>query len=192
MAFLIPTVIEKRRTGDVAYDIFSRLLEDRIVFIGSEINLEMANSVIAQLLFLEKESATEEIKMYINSYGGVITAGMSIIDTMNHIKPDVSTIVVGVAASMGAMLLACGKKGKRFALPNAEILIHQPSGGIEGQATEIDIAAKHILKWRENLYGILSRQTGKPMARIEKDADRDNWMDAKQALSYGLIDKILK
>ncbi len=192
MAFLVPTVIERRRTGEVAYDIFSRLLEDRIIFIGSEINIEVANTIIAQLLYLEKSNPNEDIHLYINSFGGLITAGMSIIDTMNHVKPDVSTIAVGLAASMGCGILACGAKGKRFALPNSQIMMHQPSGGVEGQAVEMEIAAKRILKNRDMLYGLLSKQTGKPVSRIQKDFDRDLWMDPKEALEYGLVDKILK
>ncbi len=191
---LIPTVIEKKGKREVAYDIYSRLLEDRIIFLGESITTRVASTVIAQLLFLEKESATEDIKLYINCYGGEIPAGMSIIDTMNHIKPDVSTISVGMAASMGATILASGAKKKRFALPNSEVLIHQPlvSGGIAGQATEIEIAAQHILKTRDRLYAILAKQTGKSKSQIEKDSDRDNWMDAKEALEYGIIDKIIK
>jgi len=192
MSYLIPTVIEKRSRGDVAYDIFSRLLEDRIVFIGSELNIEVANLVVAQLLFLDKESATDDVKLYINCFGGQVNAALSIIDTMTHIRPDVSTIAVGVAASAAAWILACGAKNKRFALPNAEVLLHQPLGGVEGQAKEIEIAAEHILKTRDRLYSIIAKQTGKTKTQIEKDADRDNWMTAKEAMSYGIIDKIVK
>lgn len=195
MGMLIPTVIEKRARGEVAYDLYSRLLEDRIIFLGEMINTDVANVIIAQLLYLQKQSETEDIKIYINCFGGEISAGLSIIDTMNYIKPDVSTIAVGIAASMGANILACGTKGKRFALPNSEILIHQPlidGSGIKGQASEIEIASKHIVEVRDRLYTILAKQTGKPKSKIEKDSDRDNWMTAKQALSYGIIDKIIK
>lgn len=192
MAYLIPTVIEKKARGDVAYDIFSRLLEDRIIFIGEHIDTGVANLVIAQLLFLEKESSTEDIHMYINSYGGEIAAGMSIMDTMDHVKPAVSTIAVGMAASMGANILACGTKGKRLALPNAEIMLHQPSGGVKGQAKEIEIEAEHIKKTRDRLYAILSKQTGKSKAQIERDADRDRWFTAKEAIEYGIIDRIVR
>lgn len=192
MAFLIPTVIEKKGKGEVAYDIFSRLLEDRIIFIGEVIDTNLANLVVAQLLYLEKESSTEDVNIYINSSGGLISAGMSIIDTMNHVKPDVSTIAVGMAASMGAMILACGTKGKRLALPNAEVMLHQPSGGVKGQATEIEIEAEHIRKIKERLYGMISKQTGKTKAQIERDSDRDRWFSAKEALEYGIIDRIVK
>ncbi len=195
MPMLIPTVIEKRARGEVAYDLYSRLLEDRIIFIGEVINTDIANLIIAQLLYLQKQSETEDIKIYINCYGGEISAGLSIIDTMNYVKPDVSTIAVGIAASMGANLLACGAKGKRFALPNSEILIHQPlisGGGIKGPASELEIATRHIMDVRDRLYSILAKQTGKPKSRIEKDSDRDNWMTAEQAVDYGIIDKIIK
>ncbi|MDD3661603.1 MAG: ATP-dependent Clp protease proteolytic subunit [Candidatus Dojkabacteria bacterium] len=192
MAYLIPTVIEKKARGEVAYDIFSRLLEDRIIFIGERINTDVANLVIAQLLFLEKQSNSEDVHIYINCYGGEIAAGLSIIDTMNHIKPDVSTTAVGIAASMGAMLLACGQKGKRFALPNAEVMLHQPRGGVEGQAKEIVIEAEHIVKIRDVLYGLIAKQTGKPKTQIERDSDRNKWMSAKEAVEYGIIDKIIK
>ncbi|MBN2100611.1 ATP-dependent Clp protease proteolytic subunit [Candidatus Dojkabacteria bacterium] len=189
---LIPTVVEKRKGREVAYDIFSRLLEDRIIFIGSAIDLKVANLVVAQLLFLEKENPGEDIKIYINSPGGEVVAGMSIIDTMGHIKPDVSTINVGLAASMAAAILACGEKGKRFVLPNSETMIHQPIGGIEGQVTDIDIEAKHAIQVRNRLYEILAKRTGKTKGVIEKDADRNRWMSAKEAMDYGLVDKILK
>ncbi|MBN1618678.1 ATP-dependent Clp protease proteolytic subunit [Candidatus Dojkabacteria bacterium] len=192
MGHLIPTVIEKKAKGEVAYDIFSRLLEDRIIFLGEGIDVDVANLIIAQLLFLEKESATDDIKLYINCYGGEILPGLSIVDTIQHIKPDVSTIAVGVAASMGAVILSSGTKGKRYALPNAEILIHQPIGGAQGQATEIEIAAKHIVSSRNKIYAILAKQTGKSKSKLERDADRDNWMGAKEAVDYGLIDKIIK
>ena len=189
---LIPTVIEKSQFGERAYDIFSRLLRDNIVFLDGPIDDHTANLVIAQLLFLESENPKKDISFYINSPGGVITAGMAIIDTMNYIKNDVSTVVVGLAASMGAVILSAGAKGKRFALPNAEIMIHQPLGGAEGQASDIEISAKHILKNRENLNKLLAKNTGKSVAQIEKDADRDNWMSANDAKKYGLVDQILQ
>ena len=192
MSYLIPTVIEKKGRGEVAYDIFSRLLEDRIIFIGETIDTGLANLVVAQLLYLEKESSTEDVKIYINSYGGMISAGMSIIDTMNHIKPDVSTIAVGMAASMGAMILACGTKGKRLALPNAEVMLHQPSGGVKGQAKEIEIEAEHMKKIKERLYLLIAKQTGKTKSQIERDVDRDRWLSAKEAQEYGMIDGIIK
>lgn len=185
-------MIEKKGRGEVAYDIFSRLLEDRIIFIGDKIDTNLSNLVVAQLLYLEKESSSEDVKIYINSVGGLISAGLSIIDTMNHIKPDVSTIAVGMAASMGASILACGAKGKRLSLMNAEIMLHQPSGGVEGQATEIEIAAEHIKRNKDNLYSIMAKQTGKTKAQIEKDSDRDRWFSAKEAMEYGIIDKIVK
>ncbi len=191
MSFLIPTVIEKEREGDRAYDIYSRLLKDRIVFVGGPIETDMANTVIAQLLFLEKENPDEDIQMFINSPGGVINAGMAILDTMNYIKCDVSTIAVGVAASMGSFLLAHGEKGKRFALPNSKIHIHQPLGGVEGQASDIAIEAEEILKTRELLYKMLSKQTGQSIKQIEKDADRDKYFTAQEAKEYGLIDKVI-
>jgi len=191
MSFLIPTVIEKEREGDRAYDIYSRLLKDRIIFVGDVIETNMANTVIAQLLFLEKENPDEDIQMFINSPGGVINAGMAILDTMNYIKCDVSTIAVGLAASMGSFLLAHGAKGKRFALPNSKIHIHQPLGGVEGQASDIAIEATEILKTREQLYKMLSKQTGKPVKQIEKDADRDKYFTALEAKEYGLIDKVI-
>lgn len=191
MSFLIPTVIEKEREGDRAYDIYSRLLKDRIIFVGGPIETDMANTVIAQLLFLEKENPNEEIQMFINSPGGVINAGMAILDTMNYIKCDVSTIAVGVAASMGSFLLAHGAKGKRFALPNSKIHIHQPLGGVEGQASDIAIEAEEILKTRELLYKMLSKQTGQSIKQIEKDADRDKYYTAQEAKENGLIDKVI-
>jgi len=191
MSFLIPTVIEKEREGDRAYDIYSRLLKDRIIFVGGPIETDMANTVIAQLLFLEKENPDEDIQMFINSPGGVINAGMAILDTMNYIKCDVSTIAVGVAASMGSFLLAHGEKGKRFALPNSKIHIHQPLGGVEGQASDIAIEAQEILKTREILYKMLSKQTGQSIKQIEKDADRDKYFTAQEAKEYGLIDKVI-
>lgn len=192
MAMLIPTVIEKTSRGEVAYDLYSRLLEDRIIFVGKVIDVDTANLIIAQLLYLDKVSEKEDVKMYLNCFGGEINAGLSIIDTMNYIKADVSTIAVGHADSMGAVILASGTKGKRFALPNAEILIHQPSGGAEGPASDIEISARQILKLKDRLYDILSKRTGKSKAKIEKDADRDKYMTAKEALDYGIIDKIIR
>lgn len=191
MTYLIPTVIEKSQFGERAYDIYSRLLRERIIFLGGPIDDGVANTVIAQLLFLQSEDPKKDITLYINSPGGVITSGLAIIDTMNNVKPDISTVCVGIAASMGAVILSAGKKGKRFALPNAEILIHQPLGGAEGQAADIEIAAKRILKAREITNKILSKNTGQPLSRIEKDVDRDYSMDAEEAKKYGIIDKIL-
>lgn len=189
---LIPTVIEKERGGERAYDIYSRLLKDRIVFVSDEIETNMANTIVAQLLFLEKENPDLDIQMFINSPGGHITAGMAIIDTMNYIKPDVSTIAVGLAASMGTMLLVNGAKGKRFALPNSKIHIHQPLGGVRGQASDIAIEAQEIIKVRENLYKMLSDKTGRSIKEITKDADRDKYFTASEAKSYGLVDKIIR
>ena len=191
MAFLIPTVIEKDREGERAYDIYSRLLKDRIVFLGGPIETNLANTIVAQLLFLEKENPDEDIQMFINSPGGEINAGMAILDTMNYIKCDVSTIAVGLAASMGSLLLAFGAKGKRFALPNSKIHIHQPLGGVQGQASDIAIEAEEILKTRELLYKMLSKQTGQSIKQIEKDADRDKYFTAQEAKEYGLIDKVI-
>lgn len=188
---LIPTVIEKERGGERAYDIYSRLLKDRIVFVSGKIETNMANTIVAQLLFLEKEDPNADIQMFINSPGGYITAGMAIIDTMNYIKPDVSTTAVGLAASIGTMLLINGAKGKRFALPNSKIHIHQPLGGVEGQASDIAIEAKEILKIREQLYKMISEKTGKSISQITKDADRDKYFTAKEAKAYGLVDKII-
>ncbi len=190
--YLIPTVIEKDRDGERAYDIYSRLLKDRIIFVTGPIETEMANTVVAQLLFLEKENPKEDIQMFINSQGGQITAGMAILDTMNYIKCDISTIAVGLAASMGTILLANGTKGKRFALPNSKIHIHQPIGGVEGQASDIAIEAEEILKTKKLLYEFLSERTGKSVKQIEKDADRDKYFTAKEAKEYGLIDKVIK
>ncbi|HOT61218.1 MAG TPA: ATP-dependent Clp protease proteolytic subunit [Candidatus Dojkabacteria bacterium] len=190
--YLIPTVIEKDRDGERAYDIYSRLLKDRIIFVTGPIETEMANTVVAQLLFLEKENPKEDIQMFINSQGGQITAGMAILDTMNYIKCEISTIAVGLAASMGTVLLANGTKGKRFALPNSKIHIHQPIGGVEGQASDIAIEAEEILKTKRLLYEFLSERTGKSVKQIEKDADRDKYFTAKEAKEYGLIDKIIK
>ena len=191
MSLLIPMVIEKDREGERAYDIYSRLLKDRIVFVSGPIETDMANTVVAQLLFLEKENPDDDIQMFINSPGGVINAGMAILDTMNYIKCDVSTIAVGLAASMGSFLLAHGTKGKRFTLPNSKIHIHQPLGGVEGQASDIAIEAQEILKIREKLYKMLAKQTGQSMKQIEKDADRDMYFTADEAKEYGLVDKVI-
>lgn len=188
---LIPTVIEQTNRGERAYDIYSRLLKDRIIFLGTPINDTVANIVVAQLLFLQAEDPDKDIHLYINSPGGSITAGMAIYDTMNFIKPDVSTICIGMAASMGAFLLAAGAKGKRLALPNSEVMIHQPLGGAQGQASDIEIAAKRILKMRDKLNRILAERTGQPLERLEKDTDRDNFLSAAEALEYGLIDKVI-
>jgi len=189
---LIPTVIEKSQFGERAYDIYSRLLKDRIIFLGGPIDDHVANLIIAQLLFLESEDPKKDISLYINSPGGSVTATLAMLDTMSYIKPDVKTVCVGVAASGGAILLSAGEKGKRFALPNAEIMIHQPMGGTEGQASDIAITAKHILKVRENLNRILANHTGQSLAKIEKDVDRDFFMSAEEAKKYGIIDEILK
>ncbi|HIV81536.1 MAG TPA: ATP-dependent Clp endopeptidase proteolytic subunit ClpP [Candidatus Salinicoccus merdavium] len=189
---LIPTVIEQTNRGERAYDIYSRLLKDRIIMIGSGIDDNVANSVVSQLLFLQAQDPEKDIYLYINSPGGSVTAGMAIYDTIQHIKPDVQTICVGMAASMGSFLLAAGAKGKRFALPNAEVMIHQPLGGAQGQATEIEIAAKHILRTREKLNKILSERTGQPLDKIEKDTDRDNFMTAAEAQEYGMIDEVME
>ncbi len=189
---LVPTVIEKSQYGERAYDIYSRLLRERIIFLGGPISDAVANTVIAQLLFLEHEDQKKDIKLYINSPGGSITAGLAIYDTMQYVKPDVVTMCVGIAASMGAWLLAAGKKGKRFALPNSEILIHQVMGGAEGQAIEIDIMARHILKIKERMNQILAKHTGQPVGRIEKDTDRDFYMTSVEAKEYGIIDEIIK
>lgn len=190
MANYVPYVIEQTSKGERSYDIYSRLLKDRIVFISGEIDDYMSNVVIAQLLFLEAEDPDKDISIYINSPGGSITAGMAIYDTMEYIKPNVSTICVGMAASMGAFLLAAGEKGKRYALANAEVMIHQPLGGARGQASDIKIQADRILKLRKDLNNILSQKTGKPLKQIEKDTDRDFFMTAEEAVAYGLIDKV--
>lgn len=187
---LIPTVIEQINRGERAYDIYSRLLKDRIIMLGSAIDDNVANSIVSQLLFLESQDPEKDIHIYINSPGGSITAGMAIYDTMQFIKPQVSTICIGMAASMGAFLLAAGEKGKRYALPNSEVMIHQPLGGAQGQATEIEIAAKRILFLREKLNQILADRTGQPLEVLQRDTDRDNFMTAEKALEYGLIDKI--
>jgi ATP-dependent Clp protease protease subunit len=191
MSYLIPTVIEKSPQGERAYDIYSRLLNERIIFLAGSINDEVANVVIAQLLHLAHQDPKKDISLYINSPGGSVSAGLAIMDTMNFIKPDVSTICVGLAASMGSMLLSAGAKGKRFALPNSEIMIHQVLGGAEGQASDIEIAAKRIIKVKENLIKILAKNTGKSATQIEKDMDRDNWMGASEAKAYGIIDEVL-
>ena len=188
---LIPTVIEQTNRGERAYDIYSRLLKDRIIMLGSAIDDNVANSIVSQLLFLAADDPEKEISLYINSPGGSITAGMAIYDTMQFIKPKVSTICIGMAASMGAFLLAAGEKGKRYALPNSEVMIHQPLGGAQGQATEIEIAAKRILLLRDKLNKVLAERTGQPLEVIERDTDRDNFKSAEEALEYGLIDKIL-
>lgn len=189
---LIPTVIEKTHDGERAFDIYSRLLKERIIFLTGEIDDRVANTIIAQLLFLEAEDPKKEIYLYINSPGGHVTAGLAILDTMNHVKPDIATVCIGIAASMGAVLLSGGSKGKRFALPNGEVMIHQPLGGARGQASDIEITARNIIKTRDRLNKILSDNTGKSIATIAKDVDRDYWMDAEEAKKYGIIDKIMK
>jgi ATP-dependent Clp protease protease subunit len=189
---LIPTVIEKSQFGERAFDIYSRLLKDRIIFLAGPIDDNVANIIIAQLLFLESEDPKKDIHLYINSPGGYIHSGLAIMDAMNHVKPDVSTTCVGIAASMGSVLLSAGKKGKRFILPHAEVMIHQPLGGVEGQASDIEISAKHILKQKELMNKILAKNTGHPLKDIEKDVDRDYYLDAEAAKKYGLVDKILK
>jgi len=189
---LIPTVIEKTSYGERAYDIYSRLLIDRIIFLGSAIDDHVANIVIAQLLFLDNQNPEKDIKIYINSPGGSVTAGMAIYDTMQYIKADVSTTCIGMAASMAAVLLAAGAKGKRFALPNSEVMIHQVMGGMEGQASDIKIHAEHILRMKERLNKILSKHTGKDIKSVENDTDRDNFMSAHESLKYGLIDKVIE
>ena len=188
---LVPYVIEQTSRGERTYDIYSRLLKDRIIFLGEEVTDVSANVIVAQLLFLAAEDPDKDISLYINSPGGSVTAGMAIYDTMNYIKCDVCTTCIGMAASMGAFLLSGGAKGKRFALPNAEIMIHQPSGGAQGQATEINIAAEHILKTRKKLNEILAANTGKPLETIERDTERDNYMSAQEAMEYGLIDRVI-
>ena len=192
MSYLVPTVIEKTSGGERAFDIYSRLLKERIIFLSGEINDDSANIIIAQLLFLEAEDPKKDIFLYINSPGGSVSSTLAMIDTMNHIKPDVATVCVGRAASGGALLLSQGAKGKRHALPNAEVMIHQPLGGAEGQATDIGIAAKHILKTRENLNKMLSKATGQPLEKIEKDVERDFYLSADEAKKYGLIDEVMK
>ena len=188
---LIPTVIEKSQFGERAYDIYSRLLRERIIFLTGPIDDHTANIVIAQLLFLESEDSKKDIYLYINSPGGSVSATLAMVDTMNHVRPDVATFCVGIAASGGALVLSAGKKGKRFILPNAEVMIHQPLGGAEGQATDIEISARHILKTRDVLNKMLSKNTGKSLAQIEKDVERDFFMDAEEAKKYGIIDEIV-
>jgi len=190
--YLIPTVIEKSTLGERAYDIYSRLLKERIIFLGDAIDDGVANTVIAQLLFLESEDPKKDIKLYVNSPGGSVTAGLAIYDTMQYVKPDVSTICVGIAASMAAVLLASGAKGKRFALPNAEVMMHQVMGGAEGQATDIKIRAEHILKIKDRLNKILAGHTGQSIEKIERDTDRDYFITAEEAVKYGVIDKVIK
>ena len=189
---LIPTVIEKTHHGERAYDIYSRLLKDRIIFLGTAIDDTVANAVIAQLLFLESQNNEKDIKLYINSPGGSVTAGLAIYDTMQHIKADVSTICVGLAASMGAVLLTAGAEGKRLALPNSEIMIHQVLGGVQGQATDIKIHADRILQMKDTLNGIIAKHSGQPLKQVTDDTERDNFMSAKVAQKYGLIDKVIK
>lgn len=189
---LVPMVVEQTNRGERSYDIYSRLLKDRIILLGSPVTDDVANLIVAQLLFLEAEDPEKDIHLYINSPGGSISAGMAIFDAMQYVKPDVSTICVGLAASMGAFLLASGTKGKRFALPNSEVMIHQPLGGAEGQASDIEIRAKRILRTRDRINKLLSEFTGQSLKKIEHDTDRDNFMSAEEALNYGLVDKIMK
>ncbi len=189
---LIPMVVEKSQMGERAYDIYSRLLKDRIIFLGDPIDDDLANAVIAQLLFLESEDPKKDIKLYINTPGGLVTSGMAVYDTMQYVKCDVATICVGIAASMGAVLLSAGTRGKRFILPNAEVMIHQIMGGAEGQATDVKIRAEHILKLKERLNKILAKHTGQDIGKIDRDSDRDNFMTAEEALKYGIVDKLIK
>lgn len=189
---LIPTVIEKSQYGERAYDIYSRLLKERIIFLGGPIDDQVANSVIAQLLFLDHEDTKKDIQIYLNTPGGSVSAGLAIYDTMQHVKAPVSTICVGMAASMGSALLSAGAKGKRFVLPNAEVMLHQIMGGVEGQASDIEISAKHILKLKDRLNHILAKHTGQKLDKIEKDTDRDYWMTAEEAKQYGLVDEIVR
>jgi ATP-dependent Clp protease, protease subunit len=191
-SMLVPMVIEKSQFGERAYDIYSRLLRERIIFLGGPIEDDMANLVIAQLLFLESEDPKKDISLYVNSPGGSVTAGLAILDAMNHIKPAVSTVCVGIAASAAAVILASGEKGKRYALPNSEVMIHQPWGGAQGQATDIEITAKHILATRDRLNKILSKATGQTLAKVEKDVERDYFMTADEAKKYGLVDTVYK
>jgi ATP-dependent Clp protease protease subunit len=189
---LIPTVIEKSHDGERAFDIYSRLLKERIIFLTGPIDDYVANTVIAQLLFLEAEDPKKDVYLYVNTPGGHVTAGLAIVDAINHIKPDVATVCVGIAASMGAVILSAGTKGKRFCLPNGEVMIHQPLGGVSGQATDIEITAKNILKTRDRLNKILATNTGQKVDKISQDVDRDYWMDAEESKKYGIIDKIMK
>ena len=191
MSYLIPTVIEKSQNGERAYDIYSRLLKENIIFLGGPIDDDVANIIIAQLLFLQSEDPKKDIRLYINSPGGSVTSALAILDTMNHIKNDVSTVCVGMAASAAALLLSAGKKGKRYSLPNSEIMIHQPMGGAQGQASDIEITAKQIVKLKSKLSQIMAGNTGKTLAQIEKDADRDYYMSADEAKKYGIVDKVL-
>jgi ATP-dependent Clp protease protease subunit len=191
MSYLVPMVVEQTSRGERSYDIYSRLLKDRIILLGDEVNNITANAIVAQLLFLEAEDPEKDIYLYINSPGGSVTAGLAIYDTMNYIKPDVSTVCLGMAASMGAFLLAAGAKGKRFALPNSEIMIHQPMGGASGQATDIAIHAEHILRIKDNLNRILAERTGQPLEKIKADTERDNFMTAEEAKAYGLVDEVM-
>ena len=191
MSYLVPVVVEQTNRGERSYDIYSRLLKDRIILLGDEVNNMTANAIIAQLLFLEADDPDKDIFLYINSPGGSVSAGLAIYDTMNFIKPDVSTVCLGMAASMGAFLLAAGAKGKRFALPNSEIMIHQPMGGASGQATDIAIHAEHILRTRETLNKILAERTGQSLEQIKQDTERDNFMTAEQAKAYGLVDEVM-
>jgi len=192
MSYYVPTVIEKSGRGERAYDIYSRLLKDRIILLSGQIDDGVASSIVAQLLFLEAEDPEKDIYLYINSPGGVVTSGLSIYDTMNYVKPDISTICIGQAASMGAFLLSCGAKGKRYSLPNSRIMIHQPLGGAQGQATEIEIQAKEILRLKASLNAILAKNTNQPLDKIAKDTDRDFYLSAKEAQEYGLIDSVLE
>ena len=187
---LVPYIVEQTSRGERSYDIYSRLLEDRIIFLSGEIDDAVANTVVAQLIYLEAKDPSKDISLYINSPGGSVSAGLAIYDTMNYIKCDVSTICIGMAASMGAFILSSGQKGKRYALPNSEIMIHQPLGGAQGQASDIKIAAEHILRTKQKLNTILAQNSGKPISEIEKDTDRDNYLSAQQAVEYGLIDKV--
>lgn len=191
-SYLVPMVIEKSQFGERAYDIYSRLLRERVIFLGGQIDDEVANLIVAQLLFLEAEDPKKDIFLYINSPGGSVTGGLAIFDTMNHVKPHVATVCVGIAASAAAVLLSAGQKGKRFALPNAEVMIHQPWGGTEGQATDIEITAKHIIATRDRLNKILAKASGQPLQKIEKDVDRDFFMTTDEAKKYGLIDRVYK
>lgn len=191
MSYLVPMVVEQTNRGERSYDIYSRLLKDRIILLGDEVNNTTANAIIAQLLFLEADDPDKDIFLYINSPGGSVSAGLAIYDTMNFIKPDVSTVCLGMAASMGAFLLAAGAKGKRFALPNSEIMIHQPMGGASGQATDIAIHAEHILRIKDNLNRILAERTGQPLEKIKADTERDNFMTAEEAKAYGLVDEVM-
>ena len=190
--YLVPTVLEKTPGGERSYDIYSRLLKERIIFLGGPVTDMLANLVIAQLLFLEHEDSKKDIKIYINSPGGSVTAGLAIYDAMQHVKPDVATVCVGMAASMAAVLLAAGKKGKRFALPNSEVLLHQVMGGAEGQAVEVEITARHIIKIKDKLNMILAKHTGQSLSKIEKDTDRDFYMSVEEALKYGVVDEVIK